>query len=145
MRIDGDVARTPEGIHDILRVGADDVHALGLSFAVGFDAQFDGHVEEVEILLDLADGAKALVIAEAIDGVFVGESGRAGPIEPLGEERRELLPRIALRRPSSKSLVRTGLSAYCERTPRRIFLKFSSPTSQRSMWKTMAPFFKVMD
>ncbi len=61
---------------------------LDLGFAVGFDAQFHGHAEEVEVLVDLADGAKALVIAEAIDGVFVGEERSAGTVEPLCKERR---------------------------------------------------------
>ena len=44
-------------------------------FAVGFDAQLDGHAEEVEVLVDVADGAEALVVAEAVDGVLVGEAG----------------------------------------------------------------------
>ncbi len=60
-------------------------------FAFGFDAEIDGHAEEVEVLVDVADGAEALVIAEAIDGVLVGEGGRAGAVDPLGEEGRELL------------------------------------------------------
>ena len=64
-------------------------------FAVGFDAQVDGHAEEVEVLVDLADGAEALVVAEAIDGVLVSERGRAGAVDPLGKEGRELL--LALR------------------------------------------------
>ena len=89
--IDGDVARAAEGIDDVLRVGADDVDLLILGFAVGFNAQVHGHAEEVEVLVDLADGAEALAIAEAVDGVFVGEGGSAGAIDPLREEWRELL------------------------------------------------------
>ena len=89
--IDGDVAGTAEGVDDVLGVGADDVDLLVFGFAVGFDAQIDGHAEEVEVLVDFADGAEALVVAEAVDGVLVGEGGRAGAVDPLGEERRELL------------------------------------------------------
>ena len=89
--IDGDVARAAEGIDDVLGVGADDVDSLIFGFAVGFDAQVDGHAEEVEVLVDLADGAEALVIAEAVDGVLVGEGGSAGAVDPLGEEGSELL------------------------------------------------------
>ena len=85
--IDDDAARTAEGIDDVLRVGADDVDLLVFGFAVGFNAQIHGHAEEVEVLIDLADGAEAFVIAEAVDGVLVGEGGSAGAVDPLGEER----------------------------------------------------------
>ena len=71
--IDGDAARAAEGVDDILRVGADDVDLLVFGFAVGLDAQLDRHAEEVEILLDFADGAEALVVAEAVNGVLVSE------------------------------------------------------------------------
>ena len=60
-----------------------------LGLAVGFDAQLDGHAEEVEVLRDLPDGAEALVVAEPVDGVLVGEVGGAGAVEPLGEEGLE--------------------------------------------------------
>ena len=73
-----------------MRVGAGDVDAAVFGLAVGLDAQLDGHAEEVEVLVDGADGAEALVVAEAEDGVLVGEGGRAGAVEPLGEEGGEL-------------------------------------------------------
>ncbi len=89
--VDGDAAGTAEGVNDELGVCADDVDFLIDGFAFGIHADVDGHVEEVEVLGDVADGAEALVIAEAIDAVFVFEGGRAGAIDPLGEEGREVL------------------------------------------------------
>src|SRR6185312_2682036 len=88
--VDDDAARATEGIDDVLGVGADDLDASVFGFAIGFDAQLDRHVEEGEVLPDFADSAEALVIAEAVDGVVVGEIGRSGAVEPLREERREL-------------------------------------------------------
>ncbi len=90
-----DAAGTAEGVDDELRVGADDIDFLVFGFAVGLDAEIDRHAEEVEVLIDDADGAEALVVAEPVDGVLVGECGGAGAVDPLGEERRELL--LALR------------------------------------------------
>ena len=85
--IDADAARAAEGVDNVLGFGADHIDLLVLGFAVGLDAELDGHAEEVEILVDLADGAEALVVAEAVDGVLVGEGRRAGAVDPLGEER----------------------------------------------------------
>ena len=78
-----------------MRVRADDIDLLIYRLAVGLDAQFHGHAEQVEVLVDFADGAEALVVAEPVDRVLVGELGRAGAVDPLREERRELL--LALR------------------------------------------------
>ena len=94
--IDADAARAAEGVDDVLRVGADDVDLLVYGFAVGFDAQIDRHAEEVEILIDFADGAEALVVAQPVDGVLVGELRRAGAVDPLREEGRELLLALGL-------------------------------------------------
>ncbi len=88
--IDADAAGAAEGFDGVLRVGAGDVDAADLGFAVGLDAEFDRHAEEVEVLGDGADGAEALVVAEAEDGVLVGEGGGSGAVEPLGEEGLEL-------------------------------------------------------
>jgi hypothetical protein len=77
--VDADAARAAEGIHDVLRIGADDFDLLGFGFAVGFYAQVDGHAEEVEVLLNFADGAEALVVAEAVDGVLVVNCGAPVP------------------------------------------------------------------
>ena len=91
-----DAAGTAEGVDDELRVGADDVDFLVHGLAVGLDAEIDGHAEEVEVLVDEADGAEALVVAEAVDGVLVVEGRCAGAVDPLGEERRELLLALGL-------------------------------------------------
>ena len=45
----------------------------------------------------------------------------------------------------SKSLDRMPLSVYWLSAPCRIFLNIASPTSQRSIWKTIAPFSRVID
>ena len=88
--VDGDAARTAEGLDGVGRLGAGDVDAAVFRLAFGFDAQLDGHAEEVEVLGDRADRAEALVAAEPEDGVLVAEGGRAGAVEPLGEEGGEL-------------------------------------------------------
>ena len=90
-----DAARAAEGVDDVLRVGARRRRSSGFGLAVGFDAQLDRHAEEVEVLVNLADGAEALVVAQAVDGVLVGELRRAGAVDPLREEGGQLL--LALR------------------------------------------------
>src|SRR5262249_42704212 len=92
--IDGDVPRPAKGVDDELRIGSDDVHPPYLGFTIGLNAQLDGHVEEVEVLLDFTDGTKSLVIAEAIHSVLIVEHRSAGAIEPLSEKWRELLLRL---------------------------------------------------
>src|SRR6185503_13013495 len=89
--VDDDAARASEGIDDVLGVGSDDVDSAVFGLAVGLNAQLDGHVEEVEVLLDFADGAEAFVAAEAVDGVLIGEIGRSGSVEPLRKKWGELL------------------------------------------------------
>src|ERR1700722_16390302 len=84
------MARAAEGVHDILGVSADDVDLLIFGFAVGFNAKIDGHSEEVEVLVDLADGTKSLIVPQPVDGVLVGEGWRTGAIDPLTKERSEL-------------------------------------------------------
>ncbi len=88
--IDLDTAGAAEGFDGVLGVRAGDVDAADFGFAVGLDAELDGHAEEVEILGDGADGAEALVVAEAIDGELVSEGGGTGAVEPLREEGGEL-------------------------------------------------------
>jgi hypothetical protein len=85
--IDADVAGTAEGFDGVVTLGAGHVDAADFGFAVGFDAEFNGHTEEIEILLDRADGAEALVVAKTEDCEFIGESRCAGSVEPLREER----------------------------------------------------------
>ncbi len=63
--------------------------------AVRLHPQFHRHAEQVEILVDFANGAETLVVAQPVDRVLVGELGRAGAVDPLREERRQLL--LALR------------------------------------------------
>src|SRR5579863_2177129 len=65
--IDDDMAGTAEGVDDVRCLSADDILLLVLGFALGFNAHIHGHVEEVEILLDLTDGAESLAIAETVD------------------------------------------------------------------------------
>ena len=86
-----DPARPAEGVHHVLGVGAHHVHLLDFGLAVGFDAQFDRHPEQVQVLLNLADGAEALVVAQPVDGVFVRELRRAGAVYPLRKKRGQLL------------------------------------------------------
>ncbi len=93
--IDADAARPAEGIHHVLRIGAHHLDLLGFGLAVGLDAQLHRHAEEVEVLLNLADGAEALVVAQPVDGVLVGELRRAGAVDPLRKEGGQLL--LALR------------------------------------------------
>jgi len=88
--INADATGATEGLDGVLGVGAGDVDATDLGLAVGLDAEFDRHAEEVEVLGNGTDGAESFVAAEAEDGVFVCEGGRAGAVEPLGEERLEL-------------------------------------------------------
>ena len=85
--VNADATGAAKGIHDVLRISADDFDLLVFGLAVGFNAQVDGHAEEVEVLLNLADGPEALVVAEAIVGVLVSKFGRAGTVDPLGKER----------------------------------------------------------
>ena len=59
--VDGDLAGATEGLDGVVGVGAGDVDALDLGFAVGLDTEFDGHAEEVEVLGDGTDGAEAFV------------------------------------------------------------------------------------
>ena len=94
--IDRNMTRTAESVDDVLRVGADHVHSLHFCFAFGLDAQFDRHIEEVEILADLTDGAEALVVAQPVDGVLVDELRGPGAIQPLRKEGGELLLRLLL-------------------------------------------------
>ncbi len=96
LRIDADAAGTAEGFDGVLALGAGYVDAADFGLAVGFDAQFDWHTEEVEILLDGADGAEAFVVAEAEDREFVGEGRCAGAVEPLSEEWGQLQLRLGL-------------------------------------------------
>jgi hypothetical protein len=93
--VDADAAGAAKGIDHELRVGAYDVDFLGLGFAVGFNAQLHRHAKEVEILVDIADGAEALVVSEPVNRVLVGEERRAGAVDPLRKEGRQLL--LALR------------------------------------------------
>ncbi len=88
--VDGDAARAAEGLDRVAGVSAGDVDAADFGFAFGLNAELDGHAEEVEILRDGADGAEALVVAEAVDGVFVRELRGAGAVDPLGEEGAEV-------------------------------------------------------
>jgi len=81
------VARAGEGVNDILRVGADHVDLLDFSLALGFDAQFDGHPEESRSWFDLADGAEALVVAEAVNAYLLVNSRRACAVNPLPKRR----------------------------------------------------------
>ena len=62
---------------------------LVFRLAVGVNLQFHRHAEQVHVLLDFAHNAEAFL--RAVDGVLVLEFGRAGGVEPLGEEPRELL------------------------------------------------------
>jgi hypothetical protein len=68
-----------------------------ISVLPSVDAQLDRHAEEVEILLHCPDRAEAFVVAEAEDGVFVGEGWGAGAVEPLREEGGELEVGLRLR------------------------------------------------
>ena len=67
---------------------------LIFGLAVGLDAQLDRHVEEVEVLLDLPDGPEAFVVAQTVDGVFVGELRGLRCRRSTGEEGGELLLRL---------------------------------------------------
>jgi len=96
LRVDGDAARAAEGFDGEVALGAGDIDAADLGLAVGFDAELYRHAEEVEVLCDGADGAEALVVAEAEDGVLVGEGGGSGAVAPLSEEGRELELRLGL-------------------------------------------------
>ena len=88
--VDRDAAGASEGFDGVAGIRAGDVDAADLGFALGLDAELDGHAEEVEVLRDGADGAEALVVAEAVDGVLVGELRGAGAVNPLGEEGAEV-------------------------------------------------------
>ena len=68
--VDGDVAGAAEGFDGEGGLVAGEVDAAVFGLAFGFDAELDGHLEEVEVLRDGADGAEALVVAEAEDGVL---------------------------------------------------------------------------
>ena len=94
--IDGDAPRPPEGFHGERRVGAHHLEFLVFGFAVGVDAQVDGHAEQVEVLGNLSGHAEAFIVAQAIGGVLQFEFRRAGGIEPLREEPGELLAVIFL-------------------------------------------------
>ena len=59
--------------------------------------QLDRHAEQIHVLRNLADYAEALL--RAIDRVLVLELGRAGGVEPLGEEPGQLLAGGLLRPP----------------------------------------------
>ena len=119
---------------------------LVFGLAVGLDAQLDRHAEEVEVLADLADGAEALVVAQPVDGVLVGELRRAGAVDPLREEGESSCC-IALR---LGHLLEVGgadalVGVLAESAAAGWLRKASSPISQRSMWKTIAPFSRVID
>ena len=88
--IDADAPGAAEGFYRESGFCSGDIDAADLGFAVGFDAELNGHAKEIEILIDGADGAEALVISEAIDSVFVGKGWGAGSVEPLSEEWTEL-------------------------------------------------------
>ena len=143
--IDADAARPPEGVDHVLGIGADDVDLLVHGFAVGLNAQVDRHAEEVEILVDLADGAEALVVAQPVDGVFVGEASARRCRRSTGKRRAVSCCWLCASATFSKSSVRMELSVYWLSAPLRMCQKALSPTSQRSMWKIMAPFSRVMD
>jgi len=84
--VEDDVTGASEGGDGVGGLRASEIDAAIFGFTLGFDAELDGHVEEVKILGDLAYGAEALAIAEAEDGVVVVELRGAGAVEPLGEE-----------------------------------------------------------
>ena len=90
------MTRTAEGVDDVLRVGAHHIHSFHFRLAFGLDAQLDRHIEEIEILADLTDGAEALVVTQPVDGVFIDELRRPGSIQPLRKKGRELLLRLLL-------------------------------------------------
>jgi hypothetical protein len=96
--VDADAARAAEGVDDKLRVGAHHVDLLGFGLAVGLDAQLDRHAEEVEVLADLADGAEALVVAQPVDGVLVGELRARRCRRPIARRRRSTAAGSAPRR-----------------------------------------------
>src|ERR1019366_4969802 len=82
LRIEADAAGPAECVHYVLRISADDLDSLRFSLAFGFDAYFHRHAEEVEVLLNLPDCAKALVVAQAVDGVLVRELRRSCAVHP---------------------------------------------------------------
>ena len=90
LRIERNAAGTSEGLDGILALCTGYVDASDFSFTVGFDAQLYWHTEEVEILVDGADGAEAFIVAEAEDREFVGEGRCAGAVEPLSEKWGQL-------------------------------------------------------
>ncbi len=96
IRVDRNMTRAAKGVDDILRVGAHHIHAFHFRLAFGLDPQLDRHIEEIEVLADLPDGAEALVVAQPVDGVLIDELRRAGSIQPLRKEGRELLLRLLL-------------------------------------------------
>ncbi len=89
--IEADAAGTAEGVDHVLGIGAHHVDLLVFGFAVGFNAELDRHAEEIEVLIDFADGAEALVVAEPVNGVLVGEAAGPGAVDPLRKEREQLL------------------------------------------------------
>src|SRR5580658_6816482 len=94
--VNRNAARSPEGFHGERRVGAHDFDALVFCFAVGIDAEIDGHAEKIEILINFSGHAEALVGSQAVDGVFHLEFWSARGIEPLGKEPRQLVAIIFL-------------------------------------------------
>jgi len=66
-----------------LRTGAHHIDFFGFGFAVCIHAQLHRHAEEVKVLLNLADGAEALVVAQPVDGELAGELRSSGAVYPL--------------------------------------------------------------
>ena len=113
-----------------------DLDALRLGLAIGINLQFQRHAEQIKVLRNFAHYAEAFL--HAIDGVLHLEFRRAGAIDPLREERSELLTMIFFR-DRSKSATVADLPANFVMKSFIVLSNASSPITQRSMWKIMPP------
>src|SRR5215472_2679314 len=93
--IDRDLARLAEGLDRERGIRSRHFNTLSFGLAVGVDSQLDRHAEEIKILLNFADHAKALL--RAVDGVLRLEFRRASGVKPLHEKPGKLLARGLLR------------------------------------------------